>query len=128
MGRTKGKIAHDPRNKEPVRLLTTINPTTTEEALAIFGYYLERWGKEEGYRFTKSFLNLENIRMFNFNAISNLSFLVFPDLHPDELLCCRRWGSERRKIGTSVAISGYFDWICIKEDSFVLIAAAIAHG
>jgi hypothetical protein len=37
---------------------------------------LERWGKEEGYRFSKSFLNLEDIRMLNWEGIKNLAFLV----------------------------------------------------
>jgi hypothetical protein len=70
-------IAHDRRNKEPVYLLTCIPVETAEDALLAFGYYLERWGQEEGYRFEKSFLNIENIRTEKFPSIPNLAFLVF---------------------------------------------------
>jgi hypothetical protein len=55
-------VAHDRRNKEPVVLITNERVLSPEDAIQVFGYYLERWGKEEGYRFCKSFLNTENIR------------------------------------------------------------------
>ena len=57
-------VAHDRRNKEPVVLITSLPVNNPTDAIMVFGYYLERWGKEEGYRFTKSFLNSENIRVF----------------------------------------------------------------
>ena len=69
-------VIHDKRNEEPVVLLTTLTINSMDEALIVFGYYLERWGKEEGYRFTKSFFNSESIRMLNWEGIKNLSFLV----------------------------------------------------
>jgi hypothetical protein len=70
-------VIHDKRNAEPVILLTTLEINSMNEALVVFGYYLERWGKEEGYRFCKSFLNLEDVRMLNWEGIKNLAFLVF---------------------------------------------------
>ena len=70
-------VIHDKRNQEPVVLLTTEKIDSMEQALVVFGYYLERWGKEEGYRFTKSFLGLEDIRMLHWEGIKNLAFLVF---------------------------------------------------
>lgn len=69
-------VIHDKRNEQPVVLITTLTINSMDEALIVFGYYLERWGKEEGYRFTKSFLNSESIRMLNWEGIKNLSFLV----------------------------------------------------
>ena len=70
-------IAHDRRNKDPVVLLTNQFVGSPEDAIQVFGYYLERWGKEEGYRFSKSFLNTENIRTLNWEATQNLAFLAF---------------------------------------------------
>ena len=69
-------IVHDPRNEKPVVFLTNLTVTDDLSAIVAFGYYLERWGKEEGYRFSKSFLNLENLRPQKWVAIQNLAFLV----------------------------------------------------
>jgi hypothetical protein len=69
-------IVHDPRNEKPVVFLTNRDVNDDLSAITAFGYYLERWGKEEGYRFSKSFLNLENLRVGRWTAIQNLAFLV----------------------------------------------------
>jgi hypothetical protein len=68
-------VVHDRRNNDPVVLLTNLEVRNIEQAVIVFGYYLERWRKEEGYRFCKSFLNLENIRVMSFEAIANLAWL-----------------------------------------------------
>ena len=70
-------VAHDRRNAEPVILLTNLKIQSVADAIVVFGYYLERWGKEEGYRFTKSFLNAEDVRMLNWSGIQNLSWLIY---------------------------------------------------
>jgi hypothetical protein len=90
-------IVHDPRNEKPVVFLTNMKVTDDLSAIAAFGYYLERWGKEEGYRFSKSFLNLENLRPHRWIGIQNLAFLV----HLVYLFiswCHRRHGDELEKL------------------------------
>jgi hypothetical protein len=69
-------VIHDKRNEKPVVFLTNLPVHDDLSAMEAFGQYLERWGKEEGYRFCKSFLNLENIRPMNWPAIQNLALLV----------------------------------------------------
>lgn len=69
-------VAHDRRNETPLVWVSPLPVTSKEQAIVVLGYYLERWGKEEGYRFSKSFLNLENLRTLNWRAISNLSLFV----------------------------------------------------
>lgn len=69
-------IVHDPRNEKPVAFLTNMEVNDDLSAITAFGYYLERWGKEEGYRFSKSFLNLENLRPHRWTGIQNMAFLV----------------------------------------------------
>jgi hypothetical protein len=69
-------VVHDKRNEKPVAFLTTLAVYDDLSAMAAFGYYLERWGKEEGYRFSKAFLNLENLRPLGWPSIQNLAFLV----------------------------------------------------
>jgi hypothetical protein len=70
-------VVWDKRNEEPVILLTNLEVSSMTDAAVVFGYYLERWGKEEGYRFTKSFLNTEDIRALNWTAIQSLALLAF---------------------------------------------------
>lgn len=70
-------VVHDRRNTEPVVLLSNLEVSSMEDAIVTFGYYLERWGKEEGYRFTKSFLNAEDVRMLNWEGIQNLNWLIY---------------------------------------------------
>lgn len=67
----------DERNAQPVVLLTNLECLDETQALVIFGYYLQRWGKEEGYRFIKSFLNSENIRTIKWESTQALAFLSF---------------------------------------------------
>jgi len=69
-------VAHDRRNREPVVLITTEPVSTAEEAILIFGHYLCRWGKEEGYRFTGSYLKLETLRTMSAKSITRLAWLV----------------------------------------------------
>lgn len=69
-------VIHDPRNKQPVVLITTLAVENDEQALQVFGYYLERWGKEEGYRFTKSWINVEQIRTTSWESIQHLAWLA----------------------------------------------------
>jgi len=49
-------VTHDRRNLKPLVLLTSESVTCAEDALIVFGHYLCRWGKQEGYRFCKSYL------------------------------------------------------------------------
>lgn len=69
-------VVHDKRNEKPVVLLTNLEVHNDLEATLIFGRYLERWRKEEGFRFCKSYLNTESIRTLSFNSISNLAWLA----------------------------------------------------
>ena len=90
-------IVHDTRNEKPVVFLTSLKVTDDLSAIGAFGYYLERWGKEEGYRFSKSFLNLEDLRPQSWIAIQNLAFLV----HLVYLFiswCHRQHGDELEKL------------------------------
>jgi len=68
--------AQDVRNEGPVLLITPLKVVSDEMAIKIFSHYLTRWGKEEGYRFEKSFLNLEKIRTHKLEATRNLALLV----------------------------------------------------
>ena len=53
-------------NLGPVILLSSLSTDSMEEALIVFGSYLEPWAKKEGDRFTKSFfLNIGDIRTLN---------------------------------------------------------------
>ena len=65
-------VVKDPRNKESVMFLTNCDVHDEVTALTAFGYYLERWGKEEGYRFCKSFLNLESLRTLRWASIEGV--------------------------------------------------------
>jgi hypothetical protein len=69
-------MIRDERNEKPVIFLTNLKVVDDLSAMIAFGYYLERWGKEEGYRFQKSFLNLENLRPLGWSSIQNLALLV----------------------------------------------------
>lgn len=68
-------VAHDRRNQEPVALLTNLEVHSPEQALVVFGYYLERWRKEEGYRFLKTALHLERVRTLRWERIEHLAWL-----------------------------------------------------
>ena len=81
-------VAWDFRNEKPVALLTPLKVTSQDEAMAVFGYYLERWGKEEGYRFQKTHLKLEQIRVLNFRAIEVLHLMTFLTYH---FICLYDW-------------------------------------
>lgn len=70
-------VVRDPRNKEAVMLLTTLTVSSCKEALQVWAYYLDRWGKEEGYRLTKQALGMEKIRSLKWDAIQNHAFLVW---------------------------------------------------
>ena len=70
-------VVHDFRNEKPVYLLTGQTISSIEDAAVIFGYYLCRFGIEESFRFRKSYLKLEQLRVLNFRAIQMLHFLVY---------------------------------------------------
>lgn len=70
-------VVKDVRNVSPIVLLTNMHVGDDFSSHMVFAYYLERWGKEEGYRFIKSFLNSENIRTLNWRSTQNLAFLAF---------------------------------------------------
>ena len=69
-------VAHDRRNQKPVVMITTEEVKCAEDAMTIFGHYLCRWGKEEGYRFTGSYLKLETLRTMSASSITRLAWLV----------------------------------------------------
>jgi hypothetical protein len=69
-------VAHDRRNQKPVVMITTEEVKSAEEAMTVFGHYLCRWGKEEGYRFTGSYLKLETLRTMSADSITRLAWLV----------------------------------------------------
>jgi hypothetical protein len=69
-------VAHDRRNQDPVVLITSEAVDSNEKAMVIFGNYLCRWSKEEGYRFTGSYLKLETLRTMSFDSISRLAWMV----------------------------------------------------
>ena len=69
-------VAHDRRNEKPVAMITTEQVKSAEDAITVFGHYLCRWGKEEGYRFTGSYLKLETLRTMSANSITRLAWLV----------------------------------------------------
>lgn len=68
-------VVHDRRNLDPVILLSNLPVRSLEDALVVFGYYLERWRKEEGYRFLKTALHLERIRTLRWQRIQHLAWL-----------------------------------------------------
>jgi len=70
-------VIHDYRNEKPVYLLTGLTVNSVEDAVVVFGYYICRFGVEESFRFRKSYLKLEQMRVLNFKAIQLLHFLVY---------------------------------------------------
>ena len=69
-------VAHDRRNQEPVVLLTNLEVHSLEDAMVVFGHYLERWRIEEKYRFLKTVLHLERIRCLGWERIEHLAWLT----------------------------------------------------
>ena len=67
---------YNSKYQKPVYLLTNEQAHLPEEVMHRFGQYLERWGKELGYRFMKSFLNFEDIRTQAFNRTTRLCFIM----------------------------------------------------
>ena len=59
----------------PFMLLTNLPVETAEDARRVLRYYARRWECEEGIRFLKSEINLEQIRTFNWTAICRLVLL-----------------------------------------------------
>ena len=62
--------------KEPMALLTDIEPTTTEEAWQIFFWYKRRWEVEKIYRDIKQKFKLESALIRNYNAWKTLVVLT----------------------------------------------------
>ena len=69
-------IIKDPRHSKKIIFLKNLEVNSFLHATGVVGYCLERWGKEEGYRFTKSFLNYENIRTLNWKSTQALGILI----------------------------------------------------
>lgn len=69
-------VVHDFRNEKPVYLLTCMPIHSIEDAVVAFGYYISRFGIEHSFRFRKTFLNLEQLRVMNLHGIRMLHFLV----------------------------------------------------
>ena len=69
VARTAGRDA-------PFMLLTNLPVETAEDARRVLRYYARRWECEEGIRFLKSEINLEQIRTFNWTAICRLVLLA----------------------------------------------------
>jgi hypothetical protein len=70
-------VVHDQRNAEKLVLLTSQDVKCEAEALLVWGQYLDRWGKEEGYRFTKQELGSEKIQCLSWRAIQAQSFITW---------------------------------------------------
>ncbi|MBF0207519.1 MAG: transposase [Oligoflexia bacterium] len=68
-------IIRDYRNERPIIFLTNIPVKDDLSAVTAFGYYLERWGIEEGCRFLKEIFDLENLRTREWKSIQNLVFM-----------------------------------------------------
>jgi hypothetical protein len=90
-------VVHDFRNEKPVYLLTNLDVKSIDEAAIVFGQYLCRWAVEESYRFRKSYLKLEQIRVLNLRAIQMLHFLVHLSYF---FICLFDWTQEGKYLDT----------------------------
>ncbi|MBF0205409.1 MAG: transposase [Oligoflexia bacterium] len=69
-------VVRDERNIKPIFFLTNLPVTDDLSAIVAFGYYLERWGVEEGFRFQKVIFDLENLRTREWRSIQNLILMT----------------------------------------------------
>ena len=69
-------VARTPGSDVPFMLLTNLPVESADDARRVLRYYARRWECEEGIRFLKSEVNLEQIRTFNWTAICRLVLLA----------------------------------------------------
>jgi hypothetical protein len=69
-------VARAPGHDVPFMLLTSLSVQSADDARSVLQYYARRWECEEGIRFLKSEVNLEQIRTFNWTAICRLVLLA----------------------------------------------------
>jgi len=69
-------VARAPGHDVPFMLLTSLPVQSADDARSVLQYYARRWECEEGIRFLKSEVNLEQIRTFNWTAICRLVLLA----------------------------------------------------
>lgn len=62
--------------KQPMVLISNIQPKSKKLTLAILKVYLRRWRIEEYFRFKKQQFNLENIRVRSLNSIRTMDLLL----------------------------------------------------
>ena len=68
-------VARVPGRDVPFMLLTNLAVESADDARRVLRYYARRWECEEGIRFLKSEVKLEQIRTFNWTAICRLVLL-----------------------------------------------------
>ena len=69
-------VARSPDHDVPFMLLANLPVQSADDARSVLRYYARRWECEEGIRFLKSEVNLEQIRTFNWTAICRLVLLA----------------------------------------------------
>lgn len=69
-------VARTPGRDTPFMLLTSVPVATADDARSVLRHYARRWECEEGIRFLKSEVHLEQIRTFNWTAICRLVLLA----------------------------------------------------
>lgn len=78
-GRTKDLtmvVARTPGRDTPFMLLTSVPVVSAEDARGVLNHYARRWECEEGIRFLKHEVRLEQIRTFHWTAICRLVLLA----------------------------------------------------
>lgn len=98
-------VVHDFRNEEPVYLLTGLPVHSVEDAVIVFGYYICRFGIEESFRFRKSYLNLEQMRVMNLHGIRMLHFLVYLSYF---FICLFDWSIGSKLLDTDQHLVKHF--------------------
>jgi len=69
-------VARVPGHDVPFMLLADLPVQSADDARGVLRYYARRWECEEGIRFLKSEVNLEQIRTFSWTAICRLVLLA----------------------------------------------------
>ena len=69
-------VARTPGRDTPFMLLTSVPVVTADDARRVLRHYARRWECEEGIRFLKAEVHLEQIRTFHWTAIRRLVLLA----------------------------------------------------
>jgi len=69
-------VSRSPGHDIPFMLLSSLPVQSADDARSVLRYYARRWECEEGIRFLKSEVNLEQIRTFSWTAICRLVLLA----------------------------------------------------